>query len=307
MSKKVIIGTRDSNLAMWQTKWVKKKLEEAHPHLDIEVKPIKTQGDKILDVALSKIGDKGLFTKELEVAMLDNTIDFAVHSMKDLPTVLPDGLVVSAITERHDPRDVVISKTGVKLKDLPEGAVIGTSSLRRQSQINNQRPDFKIKDIRGNLNTRMRKLEEGNYDAIILAAAGVERLDWASKITEKLDIDKFLPAVGQGALGIEARAGDDFISEVVSVLNDRDTSLAVRAERAMLKTLEGGCQIPIGAHAYIDNDQIVLSGFVGSVDGKELIRESKRGPVASPEELGIALAESLIASGALDILRQIRN
>lgn len=307
MSREVVIGTRDSALAMWQTNWVKSELESKFPDIKIKVIPIKTQGDKILDVALAKIGDKGLFTKELEVAILEGEIDLAVHSLKDLPTKLPDGLVIGAITERHDPRDVVISKNNYKLQELPEGAIVGTSSLRRQSQVRNLRPDLIIKDIRGNLNTRLRKLDNEDYDAIILAAAGVERMEWSERITEKLSTDEFYPAVGQGALGIEIKEDNEYIKDIIKELNHEPTIKAVLAERALLRTLEGGCQIPIGAIANVIDDKIKLTGFVGSIDGKELITANGEGHVGEPEKLGVEVANKLIDSGANDILCKIRE
>ncbi len=306
MREKVIIGTRDSALAMWQTHWVRDRLKDFFPQLEIIIKPIKTQGDKILDVALAKIGDKGLFTKELEVAMLEGEIDLAVHSMKDLPTKLPDGLVVGAITQRHDPSDVVISKNNIHLLELPHGAIIGTSSLRRQAQLHSMRPDFVLRDLRGNLNTRLKKFEELDYHAIVLAAAGVERLGWAAKITEKLQPNLFLPAVGQGALGIEIRENDQEIALLVERLNHTETALAITAERAMLGALEGGCQIPIGALGEVNGSEIRLSGLVGSVDGQKIIRSSETADLDSAEELGKKLARNLMDMGALDILSDIR-
>lgn len=307
MVNKVIIGTRDSALALWQTNWVRDRLIEFYPNMTVEIKAVKTQGDKILDVALAKIGDKGLFTKELEVALLNQEIDLAVHSMKDLPTVLPDGLTIGAITERHNPADVVIAKDGIKLIDLPLGAVVGTSSLRRQAQLRNLRPDFILKDIRGNLNTRFKKFSEQGYQAMVLAAAGVERLGWGDKITERLNPNKFLPAVGQGALGIEIRENDQEISSLISVLHHHETALAIRAERALLRSLEGGCQIPIGALGKIEAGKLTLQGLVGSLDGSTIVREFGEGSLDAPEVLGKAVARKLIDQGATDILKQIRT
>jgi hydroxymethylbilane synthase len=306
MADKVIIGTRDSALALWQTNWVKDNLQKKYPALEIEVIAVKTQGDKILDVALAKIGDKGLFTKELEVALLNKEVDLAVHSMKDLPTLLPEGLIVGAITKRHNPADVVITKGGLKLLDLPLGAVIGTSSLRRQAQLRHLRPDFILKDLRGNLNTRLKKFNEQNFHAMVLAAAGVERLGWADLITERLDPTEFLPSVGQGALGIEIRAKDNRIQEIISILHHQETATAVRAERALLRSLEGGCQIPIGSLGEIREKKLVLHGLVGSLDGSKIIRLTGEGEVAKPEELGNMLARRLIERGAGEILKQIR-
>lgn len=303
---KIIIGTRGSALALWQTNLVKELLRLQYPKLSMEIRTIKTQGDRILDTALGKISDKGLFTKELEIALLNKEIDFAVHSMKDLPTTLPDGLIIGAITERHDPADVIISKGGVKLLDLPKGAVVGTSSLRRRSQLLNIRQDFIIKDIRGNLNTRIRKFIEQDYQAIVLAAAGIERLGWGDKITERLNPEEFLPAVGQGALGIEIRQDDKEILDLVAGLNHSSTDSAVRAERAMLRTLGGGCQIPIGALGRVD-DELVLRGFIGTLDGTRILRAVERGNPDFPEISGQMLAEKLIVQGGGEILKQIRN
>lgn len=307
MIQQLTIGTRDSALAMWQTNWVREQLQKIYPQLEIQVKPIKTQGDKILDVALAKIGDKGLFTKELEVAMLNGEIDLAVHSMKDLPTQLPKGLMVGAITQRHDPADIVITKGNVKLLDLPQGAIIGTSSLRRQAQLYNMRPDFVLKDIRGNLNTRLKKFQEQDYHAMILAAAGVERLGWANVISERLDPKIFLPAVGQGALGIEIRQGDEDVFQIVQKLSHQHTDIAIRAERALLRTLEGGCQIPIGALGEVSNNKLHLQGLVGSLDGTKIIIADQWGSIDNPEELGIKVAQKLIEQGAVEILSEIRT
>lgn len=307
MGREIVIGTRDSALAMWQTEWVKENLEKLNPDYTFKIVSMKTQGDKILDVALAKIGDKGLFTKELEVAMIEGQIDLAVHSMKDLPTVLPEGLMIGAICERVDPRDVVISRNGLKLDELPENARVGTSSLRRCAQLLNYRPDFKLQDLRGNLNTRMAKLERENLDAIILAAAGVERLGWADKITERLSTDVSLPAVGQGSIGIEIRENDEDVYHVVQKLNHFPSQTAIVAERALLKSLEGGCQIPIGALGTVEGDTLTLQGIVASLDGKELLRSSISGPVEEAAALGEKLAQTLIGMGADKILQSVRQ
>ncbi|NLW25116.1 MAG: hydroxymethylbilane synthase [Clostridia bacterium] len=308
MSKRTIkVGSRQSQLAMWQTKYVVKILEQKCPEYNFEIIPIKTKGDKILDVALAKIGDKGLFTKELEVAILEKKIDFAVHSMKDLPTVIPQGLMIAAITKRHDPRDVLISKDKLTFDRLPSGALVGTSSLRRKAQLLNKRPDLKLVDIRGNINTRLKKMETENLDAIILAAAGVERLGLQEVITEKLDTSICLPAVGQGCIGIEVRAGDEEIQNIVRIANDPDTEWCVLAERALLKTLEGGCQIPIGALAKIHDSQLTLEAIVASLDGKTLLRDKITGKVQEAEILGQKLAHQLKEQGATKILNQIRQ
>ncbi len=307
MTREVIIGTRDSALALWQTDWVKEKLEQLHPGYRFTVKHIKTQGDKILDVALAKIGDKGLFTKELEVAMIKGEIDLAVHSMKDLPTALPEGLTIGAICERFDPRDVVISHKGYKLADLPRGARVATSSLRRRAQLLKYRPDFVIEDVRGNLNTRMRKLEEKDFDALILAAAGVERMGWAERIEEKISYDIILPAVGQGSIGVEIRRNDREIRNLVAKLDHRESQLAILAERALLRKLEGGCQIPIGALGRVDGDRLTLQGLVASLDGSELLRDEVSGSAGQAEQLGIELADRLLARGADKILEAVRR
>lgn len=303
--KKIRIGTRGSQLALWQANWVKSKLSEWNPGIEVEIHKIKTTGDKILDVPLAKVGGKGLFVKEIEEALLDKKIDIAVHSMKDVPTDLPEGLCISAITEREDPRDALISKNGIKLKELKKGARIGTSSLRRQVQLLNFRDDFKIHQLRGNLNTRMKKLNAGDFDAIMLAAAGVKRMGWEDKITEYLPYDIFLPAIGQGALGIEIRTSDKDIEKIIERFNHRETSLSVRAERAFLKRLEGGCQVPIAAFGTVNTNGVRLEGMVGSIDGKILYRDSDEDKENNIEELGIRLAEKLLNMGADKILKEV--
>lgn len=306
MTKCIRVGSRRSNLAMWQSEYVIDLLKEEYPEYTFELIPISTKGDKMLDVALSKIGDKGLFTKELEVALLENRIDFAVHSMKDIPTALPEGLAISAITKRHDASDVLISKNKVSFEDLPKGAKVGTSSLRRRAQILNRRPDLNLQDIRGNINTRLKKMEDENFDAIILAAAGAERLGWHDIITEKLDFNLTLPAVGQGALGIETRENDEDIFKLLSTINHSETNSCVSAERALLRYLEGGCQIPIGAHGKIENNKLYLEAMVASLDGKIMIRGNIEGEIKDATELGIALAKELKEKGAVKILDEIR-
>jgi len=305
--KTIRIGSRESQLAMWQTKYVVEELKKKSPQYNYEIIPIKTKGDKILDVALAKIGDKGLFTKELEVAMLQNEIDFAVHSMKDLPTVIPVGLQISAITARHDSRDALISKGNLKFNQLPPGAKVGTSSLRRRAQLLNLRPDLKLCDLRGNLNTRLKKMETENFDAIILAVAGVERLGWQDKIAEKLDFSICLPAVGQGALGIETRCNDPEIIALTSLLNDEPTYYCVTAERSLLRELEGGCQIPIGARGVIKENLLYLEAMVASLDGSILIRDTVQGSFDKAIDLGLELAEKLKQQGATKILEEIRQ
>ena len=307
MAKEIIVGSRDSALAMWQTNWVVDTLSKLNPDYTFRIVSMKTHGDKILDVALAKIGDKGLFTKELEVAMLNREIDLAVHSMKDLPTELPEGLTIGAMCERVDPRDVVISRNGIPLAQLPQGALIGTSSLRRCAQLLNYRQDLQLEPLRGNLNTRMAKLERNNLDAIILAAAGVERLGWGDRITERISTEVCLPAVGQGSIGIEIREGDQEVFNLVQTINHAPSRAAITAERALLKKLEGGCQIPIGALGTVDGDQLTLKGVVAGLDGQEVIRDQISGPVGEAAALGKKLAARLVEMGADRILKAVRQ
>jgi hydroxymethylbilane synthase len=273
--------------------------------LEIGMEKIVTKGDRILDVTLSKVGGKGLFTKELEQAMYDGTVDFAVHSLKDMPNEMPEGLMIVAITHREDPRDVIISRGGVKFADLPIGAKVGTSSLRRSAQLRAARPDLEIVSLRGNINTRLAKLEEQELDAIVLAAAGLERMGWGDKITERLSPELCIPAVGQGALAIECRAKDADVRELLSVLEDPATRRIITAERTVLGKLNGGCQIPIGAYAEIVGEELRLTGIVGSADGSLLLRESATGH--DPVELGNLIATRLIEKGAGEILAQVRE
>lgn len=304
MSKPLItIGSRGSRLALWQAEWVQSQLQSKG--LRVEIQKIKTTGDKILDVPLAKVGGKGLFVKEIEEALIREEIDLAVHSMKDMPSQIPEPLHLAAIPRREDPRDAVISLNGVKLTDLPKGATIGTSSLRRQTQLSVFRSDLKFVTLRGNLDTRLRKLDEGNFDAIILAAAGLHRLGWKKQITEYLPPEILLPAIGQGALGIECRRDDKEINDLIAFLNDSETDCTVSAERAMLIRLEGGCQVPIGGYATLSEGRVTLSGLVASLDGKEVIRESQTADASEAYTLGIAVAESLLAKGADRILREI--
>ncbi|MBI5047361.1 MAG: hydroxymethylbilane synthase [Deltaproteobacteria bacterium] len=355
MHKKLKLGTRSSQLALWQANWVKSEIEKRYSGIEVELVKIKTTGDKILDVPLAKVGGKGLFVKEIEEALLDKRIDLAVHSMKDVPTDFPKGLHLAAITEREDPRDAFIGrkqearskKPEVEnngksyllpltscLLNLPQGASIGTSSLRRSSQLLNIRPDLKITQLRGNLNTRLKKLDDGQYDAIILAAAGVKRLGWSDRITEYLQPEISLPAIGQGALGIETRIDDKDINRLAAFFDHPHTSIAVRAERALLKRLEGGCQVPIAAHGTVVADssaslnlsqqtlsgdtpinlspsvligdgQLHLIGLVASTDGKKIIKDFITGPTNKAEALGIELAEKLLKMGAWDILKEV--
>jgi len=299
------IGTRDSQLALWQAEWVKKQLEAHYPHIEFFLVPMKTKGDKILDVPLAKIGDKGLFTKELELGLLKDEIDCAVHSLKDLPTVLPPGLEIASFCEREEPRDVFLSKDGTTLAELPAGSIIGTSSLRRKAQLQNYRSDLVFEDLRGNLQTRWRKLQESNMAGIVLAAAGVKRLGWDERITEYLPQEIMLSAVGQGSIAVEIATHRWEVKELLRVLNHEETEKAVRTERAFLKRLEGGCQIPIGAYAFLKDQTIRFQGMVASLDGKRLLRVSSQGD--DPEKLGCQAAEYLIAQGALEILQEIRQ
>jgi hydroxymethylbilane synthase len=299
------IGTRGSQLALWQANWVKEQLIREHPDLDVQVHTIKTTGDKILDVPLAKVGGKGLFVKEIEEALLSNTVDLAVHSMKDVPTELPEGLDIVATSKREDPRDAVLGRGSTPILELPPGARIGTSSLRRQAQLLAARPDFTIEPLRGNINTRLRKLREGMYDAIILAMAGVKRLGWENEVTEVIGTDIMLPAIGQGALGIEARLEDEATLKRIAFLNHEMTSSCVAAERAFLHRLEGGCQVPIAAYADREGDEILLAGLVGSVDGTRIIKESGRAPASEAAELGRILAEKILNDGGKEILEEV--
>lgn len=305
--KEIIIGTRESALALWQTDWVLSALKEAHPQLTFTIKKIKTKGDKLLDVALAKIGDKGLFTKELEVAMLQGEIDMAVHSMKDLPTQLPEGLRIGAILPRAEPGDVMLSPHGYTLDTLPEGAKVGTSSLRRRAQLLYHRPDLRIEDLRGNVGTRVAKMEKENFDAIILAAAGVKRLGYDHLITQHIPFDVCLPAVGQGAIGVEIREDDQEMLALLQKIADPATTAAVKAERAFLRTLEGGCQIPIGALAQVEDGKLVLRGLVADLAGTKVVSGVHAGTAEEPEKLGRELAHKLLSEGAADILNQIRQ
>ena len=306
MSKETIrIATRKSPLAMWQAEYVRDRLLEAHPGLQVELLGMTTQGDKILDSPLAKIGGKGLFVKELEVSMLEGESDIAVHSMKDVPVAFPDGLHLAVICEREDPRDAFVSNRFATLTDLPQGARVGTSSLRRQCQIRALRPDLKILDLRGNVNSRLRKLGEDEYDAIILAAAGLIRLGFHDRITQFIDTDTSLPAIGQGAVGIECRSGDARINALLAPLNHRPTQIRVLAERAMNNRLEGGCQVPIGGHATLNGDAIHLRGLVGEPDGSKIISGEVRGLASDAEALGIKLADDLLSRGAATILNKL--
>lgn len=307
MKREIIVGTRESALAMWQTNWVVKELQKLHPEHVFKIVKMKTQGDKILDVALAKIGDKGLFTKELERAMLAGEIDMAVHSMKDLPTKLPDGLMIGAICRREKAGDVLVSRLGKKLAELPQGARLGTSSLRRCAQLLKYRPDLQLESIRGNLNTRIEKLEAKQLDGIVLAAAGVIRMGWTDRITEYISHDICLPAVGQGAIGVEIRADDSDTYQLVQSINHRETELAITAERALLRRLEGGCQVPIGAFGTVEKKDLHLEAAVVSLDGRKSVRLKNVGRIEQAEQIGLELAERLLADGAYEILEQVRK
>jgi len=307
MKREIIIGTRESGLAMWQARWVCDRLQELNPDYHFTIKGMKTTGDNILDVALAKIGDKGLFTKELELALERKEIDLAVHSMKDLPTKLPPGLLIGAITHREYPGDVLVAPEKVSLDDLPRGARLGTSSLRRRAQMLRHRPDFQIVTVRGNLNTRIRKLKEQNFDGIILAYAGVYRMGWQEMIAQKIPFSICLPAVGQGSLGLEIREGDREIANIVEKLDHPESRYAISAERELMKKLEGGCQVPIGALAVVDGSILRLEAVVASLDGKESVHSDIEGPVQNARALGEKLAQQLLEMGAGEILEKARQ
>ena len=306
MSDEILrIATRKSPLALWQANFVSAQLKHYHPDLEIELVTMTTQGDKILDTPLAKVGGKGLFVKELETGMLEGRADIAVHSMKDVPVDFPPGLHLAVICEREDPRDAFVSNNYTSLDDLPQGARLGTSSLRRQSQIAAFRPDLKIIDLRGNVNTRLKKLDDGEYDAIILAAAGLKRLEFEERITQFIETDVCLPAIGQGAVGIECRSDDARVHNLIAPLNDNKTQIRVTAERAMNERLQGGCQVPIAGYAEFEKGLIMMRGLVGQVDGKKIIRGDIAGPAENAEELGIVLAEDLLSRGADKILKEL--
>jgi porphobilinogen deaminase len=307
-TRTVRIASRKSQLALVQTHWVQGELQKHFPDITFEVQTMSTQGDNILDVALAKIGDKGLFTKELELGMLDRSSDIAVHSLKDLPTRLPEGLMLGCVSEREDPADALVVHENHKdkqLETLPPGAIIGTSSLRRLAQLRYHYPHLEFKDIRGNLNTRLQKLDNGEYDAIILAVAGLVRLDMSDRIHQVIPPEISLHAVGQGALGIECREGDSDILDIIKVLEHTPTAQRCYAERAFLRELEGGCQVPIGVNTFIEGDQLTLVGMVASLDGKRLIKDTVIGNTTDAEDLGIQLAHKLKDQGAQEILNEI--
>jgi hydroxymethylbilane synthase len=299
------IGTRGSKLALVQSEWVKKEVQSLHPEVRVDLVKIKTKGDKILDAPLSKVGGKGLFVKEIEEALLNKEVDLAVHSMKDVPAELQKGLELSVYPRREDPRDAFVSSLFRKVEDLPQGASVGTSSLRRSAQLLHIRPDLQIVPLRGNVDTRLRKLDTGDLHAVVLAAAGLRRLGLSARITTVLSPDSVLPAIGQGVLGLEVREDDQKTQKLISFLNDLETELAARAERAFLKELEGGCQVPLAGYARVEKDRIVLDGMVAELDGSVILRRQLSGGKDKPEELGVALARQLKAAGADRILEKI--
>ena len=301
----LVVGTRGSQLALWQAEWVQAQLKQMAPNLLVVLKRIQTSGDKIQDVPLAKVGGKGLFVKEIEEALLRKEIDLAVHSMKDLPAELPNGLTIICVPEREDPRDALLTRDGKTLDALPLGARVGTSSLRRQAQLLHARPDLQIEMLRGNVDTRLRKLQENQFDAIVLAASGLRRLGWDAHITECLPLTVSLPAIGQGALGIEGREDDDFVRDLVVKLEHQPTRVTVMAERALLKRLEGGCQVPIAGHAVLHGECLTLEGLVASLDGKRYVRYSLDGSMSEAESIGTKVAEELLDRGAQPILQEI--
>jgi hydroxymethylbilane synthase len=301
--KEIVIGSRGSKLALWQSEWVKARLEAFDPGVNVRIEIFKTTGDVRLDVPLSTIGGQGAFTKELEVALLDRRVDVAVHSLKDLPTITPEGLSITATPEREDPRDALVLRAGSEtqtnsLKGLAEGAVVGTSSLRRIAQLKHLRPDVRIKDLRGNVDTRLRKLDEGEYDALILASAGLRRLGFGERISAAIGQDEMLSAVGQGSLGVETRSDDEETNALVARLDDPRTRAAVLAERALLRSLGGGCQVPIAAHAKVVDDKLSLDGLVATLDGTQVLRDSLDGNAADAARVGEELAAKLLERGA---------
>lgn len=296
------IGTRASRLALWQAEWVQHQLQTLHPELTVTLVPITTKGDKILDVPLAKVGGKGLFVKEIEAALHDGGIDLAVHSMKDVPSVLPSGLILPCIPPREDPRDALVTPDARSFEQLPESARIGTSALRRQAQLLHRRPDLDIVSLRGNVETRLRKMEEEKLDGIVLAAAGLKRLGLAERISEHLPTDLSLPAIGQGALGLECREDDRRTLALIAPLHDPATALAVTAERAFLRRLDGGCQVPLAAHATVSGESLSLTGLVAEVDGRNLLKETLAVSLSQAESVGCQLAENLLERGADRIL-----
>ncbi len=298
----LVIGTRGSQLALWQAEWVKARLQEVAPSVTIRLQKIQTSGDKILDAPLANIGGKGLFVKEIEEALFRGEIDLAVHSMKDVPSVLPEGLAIVCVVAREDARDVLVTRDRLAFRDLPAGATVGTSSLRRRAQLLARRSDLSIVMLRGNVDTRVRKLQEGAYTAIVLAAAGLIRLGKAHCVTEYLPLPVSLPAIGQGVLGMESRENDAFVRDLLAPLHDLSTAIAVSAERAFLKRLEGGCQVPIAGHAVVENQTVKLEGLVASLDGRCVIRDRMEGPVEEATAIGTSLANRILGAGGKQIL-----
>ena len=305
MSRTLTIATRESPLALWQANHVKAALEAAHEGLEVVLLGMTSRGDQLLEVPLAKVGGKGLFVKELETALLDGRADIAVHSMKDVPMEFPGGLTLGAICEREDPTDAFVSNTHASLADLPAGSVVGTSSLRRECQLRARRPDLEVKFLRGNVNTRLAKLDAGEYDAIILASAGLKRLGFGERIAAQIPVADSLPAGGQGAVGIELRDDDAGTAALLAPLHHADTAARVSAERAMNRRLEGGCQVPIACYAELEGDALWLRGLVGSPDGLAILRAEAEGPAAEAEQLGVAVADNLLAQGAGDILAAV--
>ncbi|AKX45516.1 porphobilinogen deaminase [Thiopseudomonas alkaliphila] len=304
-SREIRIATRKSALALWQAEFVKSELEKAHPNLKVSLVPMVSRGDQLLDSPLAKIGGKGLFVKELELALLEDRADIAVHSMKDVPMHFPEGLGLFCICEREDPRDAFVSNNFSSLDELPQGSIVGTSSLRRQAQLLKLRPDLTINFLRGNVNTRLAKLDAGEYDAIILAAAGLLRLGFAERIRSYLSVEDSLPAGGQGAVGIECRVDDDELHQLLAVLHDPDTADRVTAERALNTHLNGGCQVPIACYAVLEQDQLWLRGMVGQPDGSQLLMAQARAPRTQASQLGVQVAEDLLSQGAGEILAAV--
>jgi hydroxymethylbilane synthase len=301
------IATRSSPLALWQAEEVSRRLKQLYPELDVQLVTMKTRGDKILDAPLAKVGGKGLFVKELEAGILNEDADIAVHSMKDVPVEFPQGLELSLIMQREDPRDAFVSNQYPQLADLPEGSVVGTSSLRRQTQISEKFPQLKLDWLRGNVNTRLKKLDDGQYDAIILAAAGLKRLGFEQRIRSFLEPEVSLPAIGQGAIGIEARSDDEAVRDLIAPLADADTTRRVLAERALNETLNGGCQVPIAGYAVLEGDELYLRGLVGEPDGSRVIRAEIRGPSEQAVDLGVKLGQELLRQGAGEILAALHD
>lgn len=309
MSTPLRIASRGSELALWQARAVAEALRAVVPEREVEIRIIRTTGDRIQDVPLARIGDRGLFTKEIDAALLSGEADLAVHSLKDVPTRLPEGLRIAAISRREDPRDVLLCRSGVasRLQDLPADARVGTSSLRRRAQLRALRPDMEVVDLRGNLNTRLAKLDAGEYDVIVLAAAGVIRLGWGERVSEYLEPDRWLPAVGQGALAVVARLEDRQMHMQLLALHDTDTAVCTAAERSLLHALEGGCQVPIGALAHVEQDRVVLDGLIADLDGSVVLRERETGSTEDPQRVGERLAERLLRLGGDSILAEIRR